>query len=126
MRNALSAMAEARKRKEPFMIFDKTLHAESRRQLIIQGELSTAFLQKELFLEYQPIVTPRGAIVGSEALVRWRHPTRAEVIHDLDTRREEIVHLAEGYLFSPPVPPAQFEKLLAGAGGGAGAAGAAG
>ena len=75
-RNAVSAMGEARKRKEPFMIYDKELNAESRRQLTIQGELSTAFLQKELFLEYQPIVTPRGAIVGSEALVRWRHPRR--------------------------------------------------
>lgn len=74
--NALSAMTEARKRKDPFMIYDKQLNAESRRQLIMQGELSNAFRQEELFLEYQPIVTPRGKVVGGEALIRWRHPTR--------------------------------------------------
>jgi len=82
-RNALSAMAEARKRKEHFMIFDRQLDAESRRQLIMQGELSNAFRQEELFLEYQPIVTPRGKIVGSEALIRWRHPARG-IIKPMD------------------------------------------
>jgi diguanylate cyclase (GGDEF)-like protein/PAS domain S-box-containing protein len=75
-RNALSAMGEARRRREPFMIFDKALDAASRRQLFMQGELSNAFRQQELFLEYQPMVTPRGKVVGAEALIRWRHPAQ--------------------------------------------------
>ncbi|HVO40695.1 MAG TPA: EAL domain-containing protein [Spirochaetia bacterium] len=78
-RNALSAMGEARRRREPYMLFDAQLHAASRAQLLMQGELANAFRQDQLFLDYQPIVTPRGRIVGSEALIRWRHPTRGIV-----------------------------------------------
>lgn len=78
-RNALSAMGEAHRRREPYMLFDAQLHAASRRQLLMQGELANAFRQDQLFLDYQPIVTPKGRIVGSEALIRWRHPTRGIV-----------------------------------------------
>ncbi len=79
-RSALSAMAEARRRREPYMIFDAKLHEASRRQLLLQGELANSFRQEELFLEYQPMVTPHGRIVGAEALIRWRHPTRGVVM----------------------------------------------
>ena len=75
-RNALTAMTEARRRSEPYMIFDAKLHEAATLQLRLQGELSNAFRSNELFLKYQPMVTRVGQIVGAEALVRWRHPTR--------------------------------------------------
>jgi len=74
-RNALTAMTEARKRSEPFMIFDAELHEAANKQLRLQGELLNAFRGSELFLEYQPMVTRVGRIVGAEALVRWSHPS---------------------------------------------------
>ena len=75
-RNSLTAMMEARRRGEPFLIFDAELHETANRQLRLQGELSNAFRGSELFLEYQPMVTRVGHIAGAEALIRWRHPTR--------------------------------------------------
>ncbi len=75
-RNALTAMTEARRRGYPFLFFDAKLHEAANMQLRLQGELSNAFRGNELFLEYQPMVTRSGQIVGAEALVRWRHPTR--------------------------------------------------
>ena len=40
-------------------------------------DLMTALENDELFLEFQPIVrTSDCAIIGAEALLRWRHPTR--------------------------------------------------
>jgi diguanylate cyclase (GGDEF)-like protein/PAS domain S-box-containing protein len=79
-RNALTAMMEAHRRGESFLIFDTKLHEEANRQLRLQGELSNAFRGNELFLEYQPMVTRAGHIAGAEALVRWRHPTRGVVM----------------------------------------------
>ncbi len=79
-RNALTAMMEARRRGEPYLIFDQKLHETANRQLRLQSELSNAFRGNELFLEYQPMVTRAGHIVGAEALVRWHHPTRGVIM----------------------------------------------
>jgi diguanylate cyclase (GGDEF)-like protein len=39
-------------------------------------ELQYAIINREFFLEYQPIVSLDGDLRGVEALVRWRHPTK--------------------------------------------------
>lgn len=51
---------------------------ETRRS--IEVDLRTAVERGELRLVYQPVVSCRtGAIVGAEALMRWRHPLRGDV-----------------------------------------------
>jgi diguanylate cyclase (GGDEF)-like protein/PAS domain S-box-containing protein len=103
-RSALTAMTEARRRGEPFMIFDTKLHETANRQLRLQGELSKAFRDNELFLEYQPMVTKTGHIAGAEALVRWRHPTRGVLspmeFIPLATRTGQIDKIGRWVLFN--------------------------
>ena len=67
---------------EPF-VSDDGVHAgylswTTRRA--IEVDLRTAIEREELRLHYQPIVSCRtGAIVGAEALLRWRHPLRGDI-----------------------------------------------
>jgi diguanylate cyclase (GGDEF)-like protein/PAS domain S-box-containing protein len=59
-------------------------------QLVLEGRLRRALEQREFLLLYQPqIELESGAIVGVEALLRWRHPERGLV------SPHEFVPLAE-------------------------------
>jgi EAL domain-containing protein (putative c-di-GMP-specific phosphodiesterase class I) len=56
------------------------MDAEVRLRVALEAELRTAIASGQLFLVYQPQVdVGTGRIVGVEALVRWRHPTRGVV-----------------------------------------------
>jgi len=47
----------------------------------LRRELRNAIEQGEMFLQYQPkIHVRRQQVVGAEALIRWRHPTRGMVL----------------------------------------------
>ncbi|MGD9702965.1 MAG: putative bifunctional diguanylate cyclase/phosphodiesterase [Acidimicrobiia bacterium] len=60
--------------------FAPKMREEARRRLTLESELRTAMSEQQLELHFQPVVTlTTGAIVGFEALVRWRHPTRGLV-----------------------------------------------
>jgi diguanylate cyclase (GGDEF)-like protein/PAS domain S-box-containing protein len=49
----------------------------------LRTELSQAIQNNELFLAYQPLFSlDTGALVGAEALVRWRHPERGVLLPD--------------------------------------------
>ena len=50
-----------------------------RERRAIQQELRTAVARGELILHYQPQAKIGGKIVGFEALVRWKHPTRGMI-----------------------------------------------
>ncbi len=61
-------------------VFDPSMRVRARSRLETEAELRTAIDQQEFELHYQPIVDlPTQQIVGFEALVRWRHPTRGLV-----------------------------------------------
>ncbi len=92
-KNAESALAHAKERgRGGFSFFVPQLAAHAAERLRIENELRGALTRGELALHWQPVVhTARGrdAIVGAEALVRWRHPARGLLMP------EQFVPLAE-------------------------------
>jgi diguanylate cyclase len=76
LRNAESAMFEAKKRgRNNVQLYRAEMTRGSGRRLKLENDLRHAVERNELFAAYQPIIDIRTeALIGTEALVRWRHP----------------------------------------------------
>ncbi|MEG4811404.1 EAL domain-containing protein [Microcoleus sp. F8-D3] len=62
------------------VIFNIDMESRALEQLQLENDLQNAIKLQQFYLNYQPIVSfATGKIVGFEALVRWRHPTRGLV-----------------------------------------------
>lgn len=60
-----------------YRAYDRELSILAKERLELEHHLRHALAREELFLAYQPQVeVASGRIVGAEALLRWRHPTR--------------------------------------------------
>ncbi|HSE37735.1 MAG TPA: bifunctional diguanylate cyclase/phosphodiesterase [Blastocatellia bacterium] len=81
MRHADVALYEAKSQGRNCAVLfspEMAMRVEQRRS--IEVDLRTALEENQLRLNYQPIVCcENGNIVGVEALLRWRHPTRGEI-----------------------------------------------
>lgn len=63
-----------------YRLYSPEMNRRAKEQLRMESELRAAPAGGELQLYYQPKVSLRtGRIVGSEALIRWRHPQRGMV-----------------------------------------------
>jgi diguanylate cyclase (GGDEF)-like protein len=82
LRDADTAMYRAKSLgKARYEIFDKAMRARAMDRLGLERDMRRAVERRELFLQYQPIVSlATGALRGFEALVRWQHPERG-LIH---------------------------------------------
>ena len=82
LRNADAAMYSAKSRgKGHAEIFEPEMLRAARRRMRIENELITAIDEQQLEAHYQPIVDLNSRhLVGVEALMRWRHPTRGLVM----------------------------------------------
>ncbi len=78
MRNADLAMYRAKSRgKNRYAVFTPSMHAVIVERVRLESELQLALERHEFTLCYQPIVAiADGALVGAEALIRWKHPER--------------------------------------------------
>ena len=81
LRNADTAMYEAKRAgRGRCVVFDSSMHERVIHALAIESDLRRALREKELFVVYQPVMDLTSeTMVGVEALVRWRHPTRGVV-----------------------------------------------
>jgi diguanylate cyclase (GGDEF)-like protein len=78
LRDADIAMYRAKQGgRHRFEIFDETLNQQAMDVLELEAELRRALSRQEFEPWFQPIVRlADGAVVGHEALIRWRHPQR--------------------------------------------------
>ncbi len=81
LRNADTAMYEAKRAgRGRWVMFNNSMHERLVRALEVEHDLRRALKEDELFVVYQPVVDMTdSAMVGVEALVRWRHPQRGLV-----------------------------------------------
>jgi diguanylate cyclase (GGDEF)-like protein len=62
------------------VVFDTDMQSRALEQLQLENDLQNAINLQQFYLNYQPIVSfVTGQVVGFEALVRWRHPSRGLV-----------------------------------------------
>jgi diguanylate cyclase (GGDEF)-like protein len=81
IRNAEVALHQAKSEgKARYTVFKPSMHDTARRRLQLELELADAVELRQFFLEYQPVLAlDRLDVVGVEALLRWRHPTRGVI-----------------------------------------------
>ncbi|TCO76009.1 diguanylate cyclase (GGDEF)-like protein [Plasticicumulans lactativorans] len=81
-RNADAAMYTAKDAgKNTYQFFEEHMNRAAQEHLSMQLELRRALQENELHVYYQPVVDLRqGRTIGLEALVRWRHPEKGELL----------------------------------------------
>ncbi|MBS0433220.1 MAG: EAL domain-containing protein [Proteobacteria bacterium] len=80
--NADAAMYAAKtEERNAWRFYAPMMHADTRKRLQLASELRQALARDEFRLVYQPSIELRsGRIVAVEALLRWQHPERGEVL----------------------------------------------
>lgn len=81
LRHANLAMREAKSRGgNTYRFYASDQNARLAARFVMEAELGGALERGELFMHYQPQCSLlNGAIIGAEALIRWRHPSRGVV-----------------------------------------------
>jgi diguanylate cyclase (GGDEF)-like protein len=60
-----------------YRLFESSMQTSSQDRLMLEMDLAEALERQQLFLLYQPTFDLRTeTVIGVEALIRWRHPTR--------------------------------------------------
>jgi diguanylate cyclase (GGDEF)-like protein/PAS domain S-box-containing protein len=82
LRDADAAMYNAKQSgKNQVVVFEPTMRT---RTGTLEVDLRSALNKKEITVHYQPVLnTTTRTLAGFEALVRWQHPTRGELLPDL-------------------------------------------
>jgi diguanylate cyclase (GGDEF)-like protein/PAS domain S-box-containing protein len=81
MRNADTAMYHAKQMgRNNYQFFTQAMNDAAQERLLLENDLRHAVERSEFTVHFQPLLNVKtGAILGFEALVRWRHPERGMV-----------------------------------------------
>ena len=101
-----AAMYAAKSSGEPICFYSPSSVGDRRQRLAVAEDLYSALERGELIVEYQPILTAAGDLVGAEALVRWDHPTRGRLSPD------EFLEVAERYRLTPSIAQRVLDVAL--------------
>jgi diguanylate cyclase (GGDEF)-like protein/PAS domain S-box-containing protein len=75
LRNADTAMYQAKGQDAGYKVFDPNMYEQALRRLKLENDLRRAIEDEEFVVHYQPMVDLRsGEVRRLEALVRWEHP----------------------------------------------------
>jgi diguanylate cyclase (GGDEF)-like protein len=81
IRDAEVAVRRAKDRGNGYEMFDASMRVAARKRLTLETELRLALERRELSVRYQPLIElGSGEVVGAEALIRWQHPDRGELL----------------------------------------------
>ena len=85
LRNADAAMYHAKAiGRNHYCFFESSMNEDAQRELQLINDLRAARQNNELVLYYQPTIDAvNGQVVGAEALLRWKHPTRGMILPNL-------------------------------------------
>jgi diguanylate cyclase (GGDEF)-like protein len=108
MRSADVAMYDAKQRRTGVEVYRPSSDFQTREKLQLLEDLRQAIEHRGLSLWYQPKVSlADGKITGSEALVRWEHPTRGLMMPD------DFVPIAERAGLVPGLTRAVLAQAIA-------------
>ncbi len=81
-KNSDAAMSYAKQRgRNNFQFYNAAMTSLSMERLVLEGELRRGLEREEFELHYEPLIgAADGGLAGAEALLRWRHPERGQVL----------------------------------------------
>ena len=84
------AMYVAKRNKTGYETYNQKHDEYSVGKLSLISDLRHAIINKQLFMEYQPVIDIKtGKVISAEALLRWNHPKHGKIFPD------EIIPIAE-------------------------------
>jgi EAL domain-containing protein (putative c-di-GMP-specific phosphodiesterase class I) len=80
LKRADMAMYEAKSvGRNRLRFFDPDMQTQVNARVTMETDLRKALAQGEFVLHYQPQIDQHGAVIGTESLVRWQHPSKGMV-----------------------------------------------
>jgi diguanylate cyclase (GGDEF)-like protein len=81
LRKADIAMYQAKESgRNDCRFFDEAMNVNIQKNLQLHAQMRSGLLHKEFLLHFQPVINLQsGHMVGAEALIRWRHPSRGMI-----------------------------------------------